>query len=1164
MTKIKKIVMQGFKSFAKRTEIVFTDSFNCIIGPNGAGKSNVLDALCFVLGKSSAKGLRAEKSSNLIYNGGKSKKPAKEGEVSIYFDNSKKIFPTPDEVVKITRIIMQNGQSKYKINDQARTRQQIIDLLAMAKVDPDGYNIILQGDIIRFVEMSTLDRRLIIEEISGIGVYEDKKQKAVHELEKVDGKLNEADIILKERHTYLKELKKDRDQALKYKDLNDQIMQNKASHVKIQINAREDEKNKQQAEHDTHMQAFEKKQGKIKQSKEEIEAKRQEIRELTKEVEEKGEKEQIQLNKEIEQIRVDSATAKTRIGGIETEFSRINQRREQLNKNLVEVKQKIDELSNRKSELEKDKKRDEAELKAVLTKLSAFKEKHKIEQDTASIDQKMEHIDKESEEIQKEVQKLREEQQELIRKKDRTEYQIQIVDSQIAKVKEIEKEHKKELDEIKEKRTSFQQILKELNKLLDQSSSTANLIKEQETELFQNRERLEKLNLQQTRVVERKAGNVAVKKILEERKRFGKIYGTVAELGKIKSQYKQALDVAAGPRINNIVVESDAIAEKCIQYLKQNQLGVATFLPLNKVKGAVVSEDTEKLKKQDGVHGLAIELVSFEPRFDKVFSHVFGNTLIVEDIATARRIGIGNARMVTLTGDLMDMSGAMQGGFREKKAATFQEEDVSDEITKLESQVRKLQSSVRELRIEQEQREKEIDKLRAQKASLEGEIIKQEKSLHIKSEDLEASNQYKQQLEKELGEANKKIGGLGDDLSEKTKKLTALKISRQELKDKISQMRSPTILAELNAFEQKQRELQEMVAGFNNEIKAINIQVEEIFNRDKENTAKILKDMDKEEVQFKKEIELLQAKLKEHVEQLKEKEALQSKYYARFKEIYTKRNKLTEEIAVIEKQIDELAEKARKDEFSMNTASLELARVKAELAGLNEEYLQYEGVPVDLKRSEQELKKELRELEQLKENIGSVNMRALDIYETVEKEYNSLMGKKDTLMKEKEDVFAMMQEIEGRKKELFMKNFDYINNNFKSIFSMLSAKGEAYLDLESPENPFEQGVHIKVRITGNKFLDIRSLSGGEKTLTALAFIFSIQEYDPASFYILDEVDAALDKHNSEKLAKLIAKYAEKAQYVMISHNDSIISEADSLYGVHMNEDGISNVVSLKI
>jgi len=218
MTRINSMLMRGFKSFANKTELTFGNNFNCVLGPNGSGKSNVIDALCFVLGKGSAKGLRAEKATNLIYNGGKAKNPAKEGEVSIFFDNSNSTFPTDDKEIKISRIVKKTGQSVYKINNKTRTRQQVLDLLSIARIKPDGYNIVLQGDIVDFVEMSTERRRVVVEEVSGISVYEEKKNKAVNELNKVDSKLGEADIILTERKTHLSELKSERNQALKFKE----------------------------------------------------------------------------------------------------------------------------------------------------------------------------------------------------------------------------------------------------------------------------------------------------------------------------------------------------------------------------------------------------------------------------------------------------------------------------------------------------------------------------------------------------------------------------------------------------------------------------------------------------------------------------------------------------------------------------------------------------------------------------------------------------------------------------------------------------------------------------------------------------------------------------------------------------------------------------------
>ncbi|MFH1439671.1 MAG: AAA family ATPase, partial [Candidatus Woesearchaeota archaeon] len=320
----------------------------------------------------------------------------------------------------------------------------------------------------------------------------------------------------------------------------------------------------------------------------------------------------------------------------------------------------------------------------------------------------------------------------------------------------------------------------------------------------------------------------------------------------------------------------------------------------------------------------------------------------------------------------------------------------------------------------------------------------------------------------------------------------------------------------------------------------------------------------KEELTFSSEMEKLKKIIANDNKILKEKEIKSKEFYSKFKALFGKRGKINEEITKNDNSINSKIDDSRKIEIKSNTFSLKNAELAAELAGMNHEFQQYEGVRLDTTKSEEQLKSEISKFEKMKEQIGFVNMRALEIYEDVEKQYNNLLEKKDKLASEKDDVMSMMQEIDSKKKDLFMKTFTVVNENFKRFFSILSSKGEAYLDIEDPESPFEAGLTIKVKITGQKFLDIRSLSGGEKTMTALAFIFSIQEHEPASFYVLDEVDAALDKHNSEKFAKLIRKYSEKAQYLIISHNDSVISEADNLYGVSMNEQGVSQVVSLKI
>ena len=1164
-TKINKIVMSGFKSFAKHTEILFNESYNCILGPNGSGKSNILDALCFVLGKSSSKSLRAERASNLIYNGGKLKKPSKQGEVSIFFDNNKKTFPTEDNEVKITRIVRQSGQSVYKINDETRTRQEIIDLLSIARINPDGYNIILQGDIVKFVEMHPDQRRELIGEIAGISVYEEKKHKALLELQKVDERLKETDIVLTERNTYLKELKKDRDQALKYKGMNDKIKQNKASYLKLQIDKKEKEKNESQKRLDETNQELSKINQKITNLNNLNQEKRNEIEQITKEIEEKGDVEQVNLNKGVETLKIEITKQNSRIDTIKSEISKIGNRKNDLTNSIKEVQDKINQLEADKDNMQKDIESKKKERDIILKKIHDFREKNKLD-NIADIEKQVEDIDKKSEELQKDVQSTREQQHNLIRENDTIMHEISTIDAQINKVLDIEKENKKNIEEVKNKRNEFKKSTLDLNKKLEEDSSTAAQLSNARKKIHTADEELVKLKARQLGTKELSYADVAIKRILDLKKQKPGIYGTIAELGNVKSKYSLALEIAAGQRLKSIVVEDDKTASECIKYLKENKLGVVTFLPLNKIKPNPVSAEIKKISKSRGSYGEAIGLISFDNKFKKIFEYIFSDTIVVDNIDVARRLGIGHAKYVTLDGDLAEKKGAMHGGYRLKRKHSmgFREEDIVKEIEKYENEIKGLKNTIDLLEKRRIENEELIANLRTKKASLDGEIIKMEKSLHLEATDLEASKEKKTDLQKHEKEIIEKIKLVQEKINLLNKELATIKTEKQKLRASIAQLRNPTLIAELNAFEEKLKELGEDVIRIDSEIKNIDIQSESIYRNEMEKTGKIIKQLEKDDQDFNDELKNLTEAVKEKNQELKKKEELAQDFYAKFKGLFHKRDGVDKEIQRNQVTINNRQDDSRKVEVRSNTVSIKLAEMQSVLSGLNLEFQQYEGVKLDLSKNEDQLKYEIKKFENMREQIGSVNMRALEIYEDVEKQYNDLIGKKDVLSKEKEDVLKMMQEIEGKKKELFMKIFDVVNANFKKFFSMLTTKGEATLVIENEENPFEAGLRINVKITGSKFLDIRSLSGGEKTLTALAFIFAIQEHEPASFYVLDEVDAALDKHNSEKFAKLIRKYSDNAQYLIMSHNDAVISEANSLYGISMNEHGISQVVSLKI
>ncbi len=1164
MTRIAKLVMHGFKSFAKRTELVFDGNFSVVLGPNGAGKSNVLDGLCFVLGRISSKELRTEKLSHLIYNGGKTKQPAAKAEVSIFFDNSQKTFPYPEPLVKVSRVIKPSGQSVYRINDKASTRQEILDLLALAKIDPDGHNIVLQGDIVRFVEMSAEERRQVIEEIAGISVYEEKKHKALSELQKVDERLKEAEILLSERKTHLKELKHDRDQALKYRELNDKVRANRATFIHLQIKQRESKKSEVEKGIASNEKEISDLRADIAKLRLAVAKRKEEISQLNEELEHKAEQEQVTIHKNIEQIRVGIGTNTNRISMDEGEIAKVKERREQLKSDLSDTESRISQLESSRQSLADQVKKlasDRAKLEANIQKLKGSVDSA----DLVRIEAELGAIDKETEEKQQLMQSMVEQKQNLLREKDKLEFRINTIDSSMDKIKEVEKESRKEIDELQQKRNDFKRIVLELNQLLAKDSTVSARIGENRKRISGLTEEVAKARAKEAAIQERVMGNLAVKSVLSQKSIRG-VHGTVSQLGKVKTKYALALEVAAGPRINSLIVESDSVAAECINFLKSKKIGTASFLPLNKIRQAEERSDVAALLKLPGVHGLAISLISFDDKFKPAFSYVFGNTIVVDSIEVARKIGIGKARMVTLDGDLAELSGAMHGGFREsrKEALGFVDEEETQVADQLEHKLAALTAETSEMEKEKEDVEAAITTLREKKAALEGDIIKMERSLHLESSDMDVSKKQKEELREELKSVTNKLSEVDGKLADQAKLVAELKSRRMSVREQITSLRNPAFLAELNALEKKKQELSEQIQKYENESKNAGVQINEVFSQEKAKLQQIFKQLDKDEEHFTSEKERLIKETERLRKDLTESEAKSAKFQARHKELFGKRTKLMEEVQSDDEKIIRKEEQINTTEIKINNISMKKAEVAAELAGLSEEFSHYADVKLLEGVSEDQIKSEISRFERLVTEMGNVNLKALEIYDDVEKQYTGLLDKKDKLGKEKDDVLKMMAEIEGKKKDLFMNTFTVLNQNFSNIFSQLSTKGEAHLMIENEENPFEAGVRIRVRLAGDKFLDIRGLSGGEKTLTALALIFAIQDYEPASFYIFDEVDAALDKRNSEKLAKLIKKYSERAQYIIISHNDALMAEGETLYGVSMDEHGMSNVVSLKV
>ena len=1154
MVVINSVSAKGFKSFANKTELVFGKGFNVIIGPNGSGKSNVSDLITFVLGKSSSKDMRAEKTAHLIYNGGKKGSPAKEAEVTIQFDNTSGKMPIQTKEVNITRIVKQSGVSTYKINDEIRTRQQVLDLLSAARLDPDGYNIIGQGDIVGFMEMKPPQRREIIEQISGIAVYEDKKQKCLNELQKVDSKLNETEIILKEREVNLRELKKERDQAIRFKELQEDIKNDKATYVHLQIK----DKETKLSEIDSRKKESEDKIQKITKEINDIKSKindhKDGIKSINEEIDIKGEKDQVIIRKSIEELKTGLVKIGSRIEVCTNELTKLKTRKEELNNNNLDIENKIKNLKETRKNYELKLKTLQKEEQENENKVNQFKQKHGI---GSTFGDSLEALDKELDKKLEEINSLNEKRQDIIRQKDQLQYKLGSLNQKVDGLKGSEKE----IDSLKLKKKNFRELTEKLSRCLNEDSSYTAQLNQKRHELNQLNEELAKLKARQIGIKERSQGDLAIRKIIELGKKIGGVKGTVSDLGNVEGKYSLALEAAAGARVQSIVVETDIIAQKCIDHLRENKLGMATFLPLNKIKSRIMDDNVKSLLKHEGVHGLALNIIKYEPKYKDIFSYVLGSTLVVEDITNARRIGIGRARMVTLHGDLMEPSGAMIGGYRAKSLGFgFKEKEIDENIVNFEEQTIKLKSLFDHISTKKSENEIQIQKIREEKTNLEADIIKIEKTLDIEGSDIGSLNDEINSLNNSIKHSDTEINLIINKLGLVNKQIEDIKRQKNKLKEKLS---NPELSKNLDTFEESRLKLKGNILEIEGSIKNIDMQINSMLLPEFEKTQKIIKQYDKEYGDFAKELNELKDVLKVKENELKLKENEEKKFHVTFRDLIAKRNKFDEKIRSFDISIIKEDERLKSFEQKLNSISIERAKAVAETEALQKEFEQYPEAKIRRGITLEDLKSRIHEFEKELNKIGNVNLRALEVYEEIDVEYNKIIDKVFTLKNEREDVLNVMVEVESKKKEIFMKTYSKIIKTYADIFSRLTTKGHVHVTLDNPDNPFDGGINISIKVAGNKFLDIKSLSGGEKTLSALALIFSIQEYAPSPFYLLDEVDAALDKFNSGLLSKLIADYSRSAQYIVISHNDNIITEAEYVYGVSM-KDGVTKVVSLKV
>lgn len=951
---MKKMVMTGFKSFARRTEVVFDKGVNVILGPNGSGKSNVADAICFVLGRLSIKSMRAAKAKNLLFLGSKFIKPGKEASVEIVFDNSDKTFTIDKDEVHLTRIVRHNGASIYKINGETKTRSDVVEMLAHAGIDPYGFNIILQGQIQHIVRMHPDERRKIVEEVAGISIYESKKEKSLHELEKTEEKLKEISAILRERTIYLKNLEKERAQALRFKEL--ETMQKR---LKASILARR------------------------------IDDKSKELERIVKSIQEKSEQK--------DKIKEGADKTQKEIESLQEQINRINKNIQQATG--VEQDALHNQIANIKAELEGLKVRKE----------NYENRKFEVERRISEMQNSIPSLEQEIVELRKESPLIAKKSQELKKKKD-------------------------ELTKIEEER----------NKLFNFR-----------TELF------------------------SLKEITRDKERqLSKTQGDSESL------LRQIEEISS--RLN---MKSEEECSKALVNLKNSLI--------------------ERDKKIESLHN--------------------------EEISNTRTISVAEseierAEKIKTQVEKIDICPLCQSKITpEHINHVFAHSD--SKIGEFKTQLSKAQSEIARVKDERSIAQKDIADIKSKISNLELELARQR-----------TIKDRKEQLKKFV-ESEKSIKDEIIKIDERRKALEIKIIDLPKIQEKYD-----SVILEIEEISSRTKEDSDTSLLYK--------------ERELENIRNVIKHSTRDLEEVKNEIKNISDNLEGKMSSLEQKESQDEELNAKFKKMFESRDEM--QFTVQEKNIEltEIQSNARQIEEQINYLKIGKAKVDAEKEAVEMEIREFPGLEI-IKASLENLDERLKKTSESLLLIGSINMRALEVYDEIKKEYDLVQDKVNTLQKEKEDIMKIIEEIDKKKLKSFMKTFKAMNTLFTENFSKLYSKGVAYLEIENEEDVFAGGINIVVKLAKGKYFDVTSLSGGEQTLVALSLLFAIQEYRPYHFYIFDEIDAALDKRNSERLAALLNQYMKSGQYIVITHNDSVIMSSNILYGVSMHE-GVSKVLSLKI
>lgn len=1161
---IKQLEIDNFKSFANKAEIPLLKGFTTVSGPNGSGKSNIIDSVMFALGLRTGSALRIENLSDFIttFNN------KNEASVKVTFADV-----DGNQELSVARRIKKTNQgyaSTYYLNDKVDTLTNIRGILEKHNITPNSYNVMMQGDVTSIVMCSSKVRRGIIDEIAGVADFDRRIDQATNELKTVEQRVDAAALILSEVEKTLEQLKSEREVALKYKKL-----QEEKSGLESQISTVKffDLRRNLELAHDNILQSNKKlkeEQSNKKDLDEKIKLINEKYKELDAKLKEQGEDERNKLKDTQSDLSARIQIKKNAIDYSETQVQKGLQSIENAKNGIESYKKKIqDEKLNIKlsqdkiviiEEQLKDKKEELSKKLADISGLSStadkyIQERNDVSRTLDSLKDKDNELLKTSLPKENDLKNLKKEIEEAKSFIERAETaKANFGDDKSLKEMQVS-DLKKEMDELKEIQTKTMKDLDDAKTAIEDYDHDVRAAYRKFSDMEAQR-----------RAMSSSGSSIPINVVMQAN--LEGVHAPLMQLGSVDEEYSLALDIAFGGRLSHIVVDDPHAAYVAMELLNSSKSGRATFIPLSKIKKA---PGRLQIPKNKGVIDFAINLVDFDDIYLDAFFYAVGDTLIVEDAESAEQL-MGKYRMVTLDGKLFEKSAAITGGYVKKSMFGFGQND-DKELERAKAKLDDLQKKYDAASIRKKELEDKLEKVRISYSSSSTEYSKAKMELSNMNSQFENSQA--------LLETKRTFVTENEPLVEKlNSELDKIELKRVELSEQIQQ--SQDKLADLDSLlnDKDLKDLKEKTQGIEDEIRRLNNNLMNVNNEIQgfENTIKF-----NEQLITSKEDDIKNT-IKNNESLVKDKET----YNSEIIQLEEQLNALSDKIAVIDAKIGELVKQKEEIHNSLVDLQTNSAVKTSEIDRINEqiesfkarrrelepqlkeasEILENSGVEIEklepVQISIDELNAKIQRLDKRMQELGDVNMRAIVSYEEKAARKEELDSQIKTLSSERQSILEKMNGFEQQKKEVFMTTFTAINENFKDIYHQLS-EGEGRLILENEKDPLSAGMTIEAKprdkTTNNK---LGALSGGEKALTALALVFSIQKYLPAPFYALDEVDASLDTMNVERIADMVKKQSSNTQFIVVSHRRPMIEAANRTIGVTQKEKGKTKVTGVKL